>query len=574
MDGLVRAIKDLDQTTFQQLCFQLMSEKYPTTKIRYPEGVAGDEGVDLFLGDLTSRPTVWQCKAFQTTLVGDSQKAQIKESLRDAVRNVRPKVWILCLNMNFDVKAARWFKRLQDSYKVHGVAVADAFEGMDLARELIFRRTLKTHYFPGLSIDVDGMKSLMKAAARGGKEVDDVSLEKLATEDVEEWLDRLRDKDPRFTYEVTFGGDRGPTIFPPPPEPLLISAITDGRKTVKAFVRDPEALKLDPVSSHIEFNGGAEGKLFDFIRTGREQQWGPSEIRSFKSNVPFLSNLKSGTGGLSLRVRPVLDQTIIPLKMTLTSTESITTLEYLEFMKVRGGNQEVEIKTINDAPLGLTLVLPMNEPTSVTATVSTHLGGSRIKDVVKACAALKAMCKGCDVELFAIKLDAKLCKFRIDPLPPVLSDGTLQVVEDLNSIAAKFNKNFVLPEDDAFGPADEETFRILRAFTLGEPLELENFRSNLIKTTENSRLVSSNLSEEMAFRLEHESATATLFGTHIDLGPTIIQIDRARINDLSMTIQNFSRAEIGAAVPISLTPLTPVHFRLTDRASLLSTNEK
>jgi hypothetical protein len=99
VDSLVQRIKDLDQITFQQLCFQLMSVRFPSAKVRYPEGIAGDEGVDLFQGDLTNGPTVWQCKAFQVTVIGDSQKAQIRQSLRDAVQNVGPKVWILCLNM-------------------------------------------------------------------------------------------------------------------------------------------------------------------------------------------------------------------------------------------------------------------------------------------------------------------------------------------------------------------------------------------------------------------------------------------------------------------------------------------
>ena len=216
MDSLVQRIKDLDQITFQQLCYQLMLERFPTAKVRYPEGVSGDEGVDLFQGDLTLGPTVWQCKAFQVTLIGDSQKQQIRDSLRDVVKNIGPKVWILCLNMNLDIKAARWFKRLQESYKAQGVMVSDPFEGLEVARELMFRRTLRNHYFPGLTIEVNELKALLKAAARGLESIDDASLEKLTTEDAEEWLDRRQEKDPRFVYEVTFGGERGPSVFPLP----------------------------------------------------------------------------------------------------------------------------------------------------------------------------------------------------------------------------------------------------------------------------------------------------------------------------------------------------------------------
>jgi len=85
MDPLLRRLKELDQNTFQQLCFQLMAEKYPTANVRYVEGACGDEGLDVFCGDLTCGPTIWQCKSFQVTLIGDSQKEQVRHSLRDAV---------------------------------------------------------------------------------------------------------------------------------------------------------------------------------------------------------------------------------------------------------------------------------------------------------------------------------------------------------------------------------------------------------------------------------------------------------------------------------------------------------
>jgi hypothetical protein len=573
VDSLVQRIKELDQITFQQLCFQLMSERFPTAKVRYPEGVAGDEGVDLFQGDLTIGPTVWQCKAFQVTLIGDSQKQQIRDSLRDAIKNIGPKVWILCLNMNLDMKGARWFNRLQESYKSRGIKVADPFEGLDVARELMFRRTLRNHYFPGLTLDVSELKALVKAAARGLESVDNAALEKLATEDAEEYLDRLRDKDARFVYEVTFGGERGPNVFPPPAEPMLISAMTDGRKIIKAFARDREALKLDPVSSHVEFSEGAEEKLLDFIRTGQEQLWGPDEIRAFRSTVPLFSDMKFVPGTFSMSVRSMPDDRVIPLKLTFTTADSRTSLEYVEFRRVRLGAEEVEIRTVGQAPLGLTLVLPTNTSRPATATVSTHLPGNNIRDVAKACGALKLLQRGCDLEIFALKLDAKLCTLQVEPLALSYNEGFFRFVEDLNAIATKFNSNFVLPEATAFSLDDEETFRILRAFTLSEPLDLANFTSRLIKSPENVDLVPQQFRDEMMFRMEHEGAIARLFGTQIKLGPTVIQIERAKVEGLVETLQRFAGAKMGTAVPISLRPLTPVQFLLVDRASLLSSRE-
>jgi hypothetical protein len=70
-----------------------MSERFPSAKIQYVEGAAGDEGVDFFAGVLSEGPTIWQIKAFQVTILGDPQKAQIRKSLRDAFTKIRPRIW-------------------------------------------------------------------------------------------------------------------------------------------------------------------------------------------------------------------------------------------------------------------------------------------------------------------------------------------------------------------------------------------------------------------------------------------------------------------------------------------------
>lgn len=550
-----------------------MSARFPTAKIRYPEGIAGDEGVDIFLGDLTLGPTVWQCKAFQVTLIGDSQKKQIRESLRDAVKNIHPKVWILCLNMNLDTKAVRWFQRLQKSYKRLGVLVADPFEGLDVARELMFRRTLRNHYFPGLALDPGELKALMKAVARDKESVDDATLAKLATEDAEEWLDRLRDRDARFVYEVTFGGERGPAVFPPPGEPGLVSAMTDGRKVVKAYARDYEALKLDPVSSLVQFSNGAEEKLLDFFRTGREQHWGPDEIRAFRSSVPLLSDMRFVPGAFSMTVCAMPDNQIVPLKLTFTGEGAKASLDYVEFRKLRGGSEEVEIASVGNLPLGMSLVLPTNPNRPATATVTTHIPGNSIKDVAKACRALKLLGSGCTLEIVALKLDALLCTLQVEPLPLPFKEAFFRFIDDLSAIATKFNSTFVLPEATGFTDDDEETFRLLRAIARNEPLDLSNLTTRLIKSAENADLVPQQFRDEMVFRMEHEAASAKLFGTQIKLGPTVIQIDRAKVEGLAETLQRFENSRIGTPVAISLRPLVPVRFQAVERTSLLSSSK-
>lgn len=276
MDALLQAIKNLDQTTFQQMCFQIMSEKYPNAAIHYVEGPAGDEGADQFAGILSEGPTIWQCKAFQVTVIGDPQKEQIRDSLRTTVEKLSPKLWILCLNMNLDIRAHRWFQNLQKSYASRGLKIADPVQGIDIARELLFRSTLRRHYFPAIDLDVAQIKSLISGVAN----LDDAGLEHRASETVDQWLARIA-TDPRLTYEVTFGGNRGPTVFPPPVEPGLVFATTDGRKTIKAFVRDPEALRLDPIRFTMHLSETGANKARDMDRTGRPRS---GQTRTFGSS--------------------------------------------------------------------------------------------------------------------------------------------------------------------------------------------------------------------------------------------------------------------------------------------------
>jgi hypothetical protein len=79
------------------------------------KGAAGDEGLDVFVGQLYGKPAIWQCKAFANG-VGESQKEQIRESLRTALRNFSPSYWILCLSVDLDPKASRWFEKFKASY--------------------------------------------------------------------------------------------------------------------------------------------------------------------------------------------------------------------------------------------------------------------------------------------------------------------------------------------------------------------------------------------------------------------------------------------------------------------------
>ena len=556
MGSLLRAIKNLDDATFHQLCFHLLSEKYPEAGIRYVEGAAGDKGLDNFAGSLSQTPAVWQCKAFRVTLIRDPQKAQIRDSLRNAVRNFKPKIWILCLNMDMDTKAHRWFQRLQESYRKLGVLVADPLQATDLEKELIFRRTLRNHYFPEIGLNVPELRALIT----GTDKLADSALEKLAAESVEQWLDRIRDKDPRFHYEVTFRGERGPEAFFAEDEEGVVASLSDGRKIVKAFVRDREALRLDPVSFQIQFAGTGIKKLEQLIKTGEEQSWQANEVVSLRTTMPLLADISFSSDSGLLIVRSQPDREPLPLRLTFVTPHESATLDYVEFKKTRQGAEEVQIETAKDAPLFLRLVLPWRKSDSTTATVSRHFVGKSVRIVAPAVKALSLVQQGCQLQLFALKVNAKLGEFGVPPLDLGLTPGLCSFLDDLLQMSMRFRKDIIVPNE--FTEDDENSFRLLRGFLKNEPVTWNHVTIKVLKSSNNAETLPELLANKGSFRIEHSTATVTLFGSSINIGPCAFQIPDADVDNLEEIVSRFRRATIGEAVAIVLRPQAPVQCML------------
>src|SRR5208283_598074 len=106
-----------------------------------------------------------------------------------------PSRWVLCLNIDFDTKAHRWFQRMQSSYAAKGLTI-ELVQGSDIVRELIFRHTLRNHFFP----DAQTLDVVRKLAGSFDK-ITENELEMIPGEQVEQYIERLKAKDPRFDYD-------------------------------------------------------------------------------------------------------------------------------------------------------------------------------------------------------------------------------------------------------------------------------------------------------------------------------------------------------------------------------------
>ena len=114
----------------------------------------------------------------------------------------------------------------------------------------MYRRTLRNQFFPGAVIDITELKRLISGTGKMTLE----ELEKATDNNLEDIIERLMERDPRFKYQIIFDGDLGsPKSQHPVPAGLLMT-ISSGTKKLNVFERDIAALRSNPPRFSIEFS--------------------------------------------------------------------------------------------------------------------------------------------------------------------------------------------------------------------------------------------------------------------------------------------------------------------------------
>src|SRR5438105_3148321 len=75
----------------------------------------------------------------------------------------------------------------------------------EIVHELMYRRTLRNQFFPGAVIDITELKRLISGTGKMTLE----ELEKATDNNLEDIIERLMERDPRFKYQIIFDGDLG-----------------------------------------------------------------------------------------------------------------------------------------------------------------------------------------------------------------------------------------------------------------------------------------------------------------------------------------------------------------------------
>jgi hypothetical protein len=558
MDALHQRLKELDSDTFHKLCFQLLKERHPGSDLRQVEGASGDEGLDIFEGELSGSLTIWQCKAFPNG-IGESQKSQIRKSLNTALRQFKPKHWILCLSVNLDAKTSRSWEKYKRS-KSNVVQIGEMFASQ-IVQELIHRRTLRNYFFPNVAIDPIELKRLLTKSG----ELTTAQLEAITESNLEEYIERLKEQDARFNYELVFSGDLGPQVTRARPRPGLMMTMQNGGKTLNVFARDVEALRQNPPVIKLSFSGTGLDKFRTMVKTGIIQTFQDTEFEHLGSNVPLFE--LPAMKGQTLIVSPTQSFLDRRMRTRFTFSKGDQAIEYsfIELAPVRSGTEEMELRTVSET-LPFELRLTVNpEQHSGRLEYLPKFFNSEIRQVAKFTDAIKLLHSGATVTVWNLEKEHQLFTFEMNE--GRLTDAqkaSYEFIADLKQIADRFNLNLKLPDD--VSDSDFEAISFLKSLMQGIEYTSNSVSFTLTKSETNIETIE-NLPRVITCRSVHDTyePKPTLFGHQVDTGPVMFTVNQAEISDYEATLSTFKTAQIGDAVPFNLIPRGAARLELQNR---------
>jgi hypothetical protein len=548
---LYQRLKELDSDTFERLCFHLVKARFPGAEIRHVNGAAGDGGLDLFSGQLDAGPTIWQCKSFPGG-VGKHQKDQIRASLKRALDH-RPRRWVLCLSVDIDAGAHRWFERLQRSYA--GRLDVRLMQACDIVQELFCRSTIREMFFPHAVPDLSAFLEMVTKTKR----LSTKELSTLNAGNLDQYLKRLEDEDARFSYEVRYRRN-----FPPvadQPQPGQIASISDGTKTIDVFTRDVEALKLNPPKARFTVIGQGVDKMKELLRSGTAQVIGPGELQDYATDFAFLLPSEDQVEGTTLFIGPATAALPSLLtRVTFGSGRDAVVYECITFKATRVGREEAEFESSNTLPFRMSLIV------RISGTGCVHFerrwAGVDVHTAQKFTNALKAAYGSGVLELYDLERAVTLLKPRLTGELPAWFSGYDEFINDAVRVADFYKLDLRMPEQPTRG--DLESISLLVHLIDGDlRVEVNDMTFTMTKTADIGEAQAESFRGEGSYllTLPEYFVRPVLFGVQVFTGPVAYHIPRARFEGPDEVCRFFQTAPIGEDITVKLKPIGPVRAR-------------
>jgi hypothetical protein len=544
MQALLQRLKELNPKAFEQFCFHLLKERYPGVDIHRVDGSAGDDGVDLFSGHLENACVVWQCKAFSGA-VGKSQKEQIKESLRTAIRLVKPARWVLCINVDLDIATHRWWIRVKESYSEQ-VAI-DLLSASELAHQLIFRRTLREAFFPQVLMDVAQIRAAISQSTHLSKE----DLTALATDNVAQLTDRLNDLGPDFAYEVTFRSNTGPLLEPSRAGVLL--TIQNDDRIINVFARDPEHLKRNPPKGQFTLKATTANRLIEMIDKGKPFDAEPGEILTFSSDFDFL--LPDGVAPVT-EWRLSIQQTRQAFKeylfrLTFGKGPEAITYDLVKFHIVSVGQKEATLRSTTNLPFAINLTISLTGDATSSLQLSEQLTGFNAAELYRGVTAAIAMMRSGELDIHDLETGKRFLRIHAASTVPEWMMELAQIAKTMLRVSEFYGVDLVWPP--SISETDLSTLQKLDELIDGTPVPITNIRSTLVKTFQLPSPLLRDCCKSGSFAFDHSpSDSVSLFGVQIVPGPLRITITNGLVRHCARLETFLRRAPVGASIDIQI----------------------
>lgn len=548
MNALFLALKALDHHTFERLTVDLLKARNLDVDIKHVEGAAGDEGLDVISGQLDEQPTIWQCKSFPGG-VKQSQRQQIKKSLNRALGYCTPKRWILCLSVDMDATAHRWFQRLAKSHT--NATEIKLWQAADIVHHLLYYSTVRELYFPHTILDMTKLREI--AAKTDGLTMSELSM--LSRENTQLYLNRLRELDPRFAYEVIQTRDRIPSDSVNIGQ---IVTVTSGSNVVNVYPRDHEALQMKPPGGQLRFAGAGIEKMKDYIQTGMPQTFDSTELVGFTSDFDHLLPPASEQTGRTLSIRPSSDaKPSIPCRVTFGAESDGVVIEYILFTRTFAGTDQLTFESSGRLPFQITLTIRRGGSGTLKLT-DTGVGHS-VHEIQRY---LQAITKGFlsgAVEFYDLNALKKFASIKISSESPDWLPEYTALIDCATRVANEYEIQLTMPA--TLAADDKRNLSLLLCYADGCQIESSEISLGLTKTREDVRVAASVLSEECSYYIVTSGENLVVFETHVSTGPIEYVIDRASVKNVVELRNHFERSPLGATADMILAPAGPMTAR-------------
>lgn len=552
MDVLAVALRSLDPIAFEQLVTALLKARYPELDIRHIDGQGGDGGADILCEDPVDGRTIWECKAFRNG-VKNSQKEQIKNSLKTAYRNYAPRKWILCLTVDLDPAAFRWWQNLRKSYE--SKVELELLPASDLVQHLTYHNSVRERFFPWIQNVPAGREATAKSDT-----LTDEQLRDLNDQNLDAYLARLEKTDPRFSYEVSVARNQQPSA---PPGDALFS-IRHKNRSIHVKARDRDAIAKCPPVFEFTVKERANDKVLEATRTGRPARLTSEELGSFNSSFDFLH----GRGPIALirmEITPQKPSDALPLRVTFGSGAGAIVYDYILFEVARAGTEEYVLESKTPLPFAMSIVCQTGVGT---LNFEEKCSGHNVERAARMATAIVTAISEGVIDFFHLEEQKRFFKASLGgPIPDWLAK-TRAFLEATSQIAQAYGADLTLPaavsEQDRLGLALLENLRTEGLLVDVHSVTISKGDVLLDEVPDPVRLTIDIQQPEFAVPI-------VVFGERIHTGPVHCHAEDAQIRDRDEYLEFMSRAPIGARARFLIEPPAKMCIRRVTRDASFST---